>query len=70
MKTKKIRRFKVVLVNGLNQNPVDHDFHITPCLTYGSSDRMEEGYAKGIGIEWGHWAIVFGIYTLIKKQES
>lgn len=38
-----------------------HEFHITPCLTYGW-DKVDDGNAYGIAIEWGFWAFVIALY--------
>jgi len=52
-------------LNGLKQKPIDTDFHITPCLTYGyeaSEENLKLGNAYGIAIEWGFWAIILGLF--------
>lgn len=48
MKTKTKIKFK--FVNGLNQNPIDLDFHITPVLTFSRADKREIG---NLGSAWG-----------------
>ena len=57
---------KIFYVNGLKQTPIDHDFHITPVLTFGRGDKNEIGdlgTAWGIAFEWGHWAVGIGVYS-------
>ena len=68
MKTKTF--FKWKYVNGLKQVPKDLDFHITPVLTFGQATKEEMdnlGTAWGLALEWGHWAIGFGIYKVYLK---
>lgn len=59
--------FKLKYIDGLEQTPPDLDFHITPVLTFGYSDDKELGHlgsAKGLFIEWGHWAIGIAMYRV------
>lgn len=66
MSKKTVKRFvRFKIINGLRQNPADWDFHITPVLTYSQSIEPE-GYAKGLAIEWGHWALAVGLFTILK----
>lgn len=42
--------------------PDDEDFHITPALIFGYA-KLPDGKAYGIALQWGYWAVVFGIGT-------
>ncbi len=64
-------KFKLIYINGLKQEPIDLDFHITPVLTFSRSDKRvvgDLGNAWGFALEWGHWAFGFGFYTVIKTN--
>jgi len=53
----------VDFIDGLKQEPIENDFHVTPCLTY---RYAEEGKKKGhaLALEWGYWAVSFAVITL------
>jgi len=54
-------------LNGLKQNPKDTDFNITPSLVFGYAEDVKDiGFAYGLGIKWGFWAVgvkLFGVYN-------
>ncbi len=63
-KTKTVIKFHHV--NGLKQIPKELDFCITPVLKFAQSDDNhvgDIGYAHGLFIEWGYWAIGIAIFT-------
>ena len=66
MKTKTVIKLKCV--DGYKQDPPDNDFHLTPCLTWGYYFHAHLGWARGLFIEWGHWAIGVAAYTVILKE--
>ncbi len=68
METKTAIKWKYI--NGLKQEPKELDFHITPVLTFSRAGKELEEYgtAWGICIEWGHWAIGFGVFQVIIKR--
>ena len=55
-------KIKLYALNGLKQNPINTDFHITPCLTYAYDAKL--GNAYGIALEWGFWAIVLALFIV------
>lgn len=59
---KKIR-VRLKYVNGLNQNPPELDFSITPCLKL-ARHVSELGYAYGLCVEWGYWAFGIALYKI------
>ena len=64
MKTR--TRIKLKYINGLKQEPRDLDFCITPTIKFARADKNEIqglGKAWGLAIEWGHWAVGFGVFT-------
>lgn len=58
--------FSIRFLDGLKQTPKDYDFCITPVLKFGRLPKdcdyqvLANGYA--LGLEWGHWAIVFQVF--------
>lgn len=55
------------------RNKESYDFHITPVLTYCKSvitNEFGSGIAKGIAIEWGHWAVSLLRYKLKFNQNN
>lgn len=59
---KKIR-IRLKFVNGLNQNPVEKDFTITPCLKF-AHNSTDLGSACGVCVEWGYWAYGIALYKI------
>lgn len=65
-------KYKITIfyLSGLKQKPKDLDFVITPCLVFAEADQEEIGdlgFAYGLGIKWGYWAIgikIFGAYII------
>ena len=58
-------------IHGLNQEPKDFDFQITPSLVFSKADPKEIGnlgFAYAIGIKWGYLA--FGIKLYGAKVNS
>lgn len=64
---------KLKFINGLKQNPIDKDFHITPCLTFSHEEyKSPKGFCfspKGFcfALELGYWALAC---TIIFKCEA
>lgn len=58
-------KIKFMFVDGRKQSPQDLDFHINPVLTFSRSGKEtnDVGKAWGMCIEWGHWAIGFGVFS-------
>lgn len=68
-KTNRMKKYKIKIftLNGLKQKPIDTDFHIMPCLTYAyesNPENLKYGNAYGLGIEWGFWAVVIGLFIV------
>jgi hypothetical protein len=63
-------RYKLIsfYLDGRLQTPKDLDFIIIPTIVIGRADKAEVGdlgFAYGIGIKWGYWAVglkLFGVY--------
>lgn len=57
-------------IDGRKQNEPDFDFHITPCLTFSTSDPNQKGELGGmayaIAVEWGYWAFGIAYFKLNK----
>ncbi len=57
---------KLKFINGLKQNPIDKDFHITPCLTFSHEEyKSLKGFC--FALELGYWALAC---TIIFKCEA
>ncbi len=58
--------YKVRLIDGRTQTPKDLDFHITPSLVFGKSDKVAvtNGYAHGLGIKWGYYSLFVARYVV------
>lgn len=60
---------KPFYLDGRYQSPKDLDFLIAPSPVISKADESEVGdlgFAYGIGIRWGYWAIgfkLFGVYN-------
>jgi len=64
----------VVKLKGLGLSDVDwnkYDFHISPVLTY-SKVKRENSNGWCLALEWGHWALwigIFSIQSVVEKNE-
>lgn len=47
-------KFRILGIKDVNWE--EYDFYVLPTLTY-SIRNMQEGFARVISLEWGHWTI-------------